>query len=188
MSVLLGQNSPHICWFKFLKCRDSLLSSDLHNFHLNILQAIQMHHLGIWEIAMTFFIILQCSKDLMINENNQLQQLYTHSSIHVTIHAALQVVSALSWPTKTPSLSLCFGMAAILMSWPSPANDGPALVSLQSQVENIVHFTVWAGHYWIILISPFVDFSISRPGVLYTQTSQDVYYYAFWVSEQKLDV
>lgn len=35
----------------------------------------------------------------------------------------------ISHSTTTPSLSLCSGMAAILMSWPSPARDDPTLVS-----------------------------------------------------------
>lgn len=110
----------------------------------------------------------------------------THLSIYLTLISAtckpwtcwtLSVSeSTLSWPAPSHSLSLCFGMAAILMSWPSPASDGPAPVSRQSPVENIAHFTVWVGRCWIILISSLVDFSISRPSNC-AQTSQNVHYY-----------
>lgn len=161
-----------------------MLCSILYHFHLNILgcwsnKTSNMNAsswtwtgivMGIFHYSQTF--------DLMIH------WLIVSSALHPFIHPSnrsfvpcasnlsrgLSVFQSplLSWPATAHSLSLCFGMAAILVSWPSPASDGPAPVSQQSPVENIVHFTVWAGHYWIILISSFVDFSLSRPGVLYT--------------------
>lgn len=75
-----------------------------------------------------------------------------------------------SWPVATLSLSLCSGMAAIVMSWPSPTSDGPALVSQRFQVENIVHFAVWVGLPWVALIPFFCGFKLQVSCVFCTKS------------------
>lgn len=77
---------------------------------------------------------------------------------------AVWTLPTLSWPTSTSSLSSCFGTVVFWCA----GQTQPAMVSQPSPVENTVHLNVGVGHYWIILISSFVDFRISRPGVLYT--------------------
>lgn len=95
------------------------------------------------------------------------QQLST-PSLQVTIRSSyrsrVDSLPTLSWPTSTSSLSSCFGTVVFRCA----GQTQPAMVSQPSPVENTVHFNVGVGHYWIILISSFVDFRISRPGVLYT--------------------
>lgn len=90
------------------------------------------------------------------------QQLST-PSLHPSIHRS-RVDSAHPELTHFNFFIVCFGTVDFWCA----GQTQPAMVSQPSPVENSVHLNVGVGHYWIILISSFVDFRISRPGVLYT--------------------